>query len=155
MIRYTLKCDKDHSFDSWFQSSDAYAALQDAGLVTCAVCGSAKVTKAIMAPRVSLKGASEAKPETKPDTKADVPVAGALRTPASPVETAMKELKAKIEANSDYVGKDFANEARRIHDGDAPERSIYGEAKPEEAKALIEEGVKVMPLPFLDKSKAN
>ncbi|WP_372605644.1 DUF1178 family protein [Actibacterium sp.] len=142
MIRYALNCDKGHSFESWFQSADAFDKLQAAGMVSCAVCGGTGVTKGLMAPRLS-HGDNDLTP------------ARPLSTPASPAEQALAELKRKIEANSDYVGKDFAREARRIHSGESPDRSIYGEAKPDEARALIEEGVPIAPLPFAPGRKSN
>lgn len=136
MIKYTLKCEQDHSFDSWFQSADAFDKLLNSGMVTCSVCGALGVEKAIMAPQVQ---AARSKAQ---------PSAGPLTAPASPAEQAMAELRKHVEANSENVGDNFAAEARAIHDGEAPERSIYGEAKPEEAKALFEEGVPVAPLPW-------
>jgi hypothetical protein len=139
MISYTLVCDADHRFESWFQSSAAYDALSRAGHVTCAVCGSAKVEKSLMAPSV------------QPARKA----AAALRDPASDQEAAIAALRAKVEANSEYVGMNFVAEARAMHDGDAPERSIYGEARADEAIKLLQDGVPVAPLPFLPTRKAN
>lgn len=141
MIKYTLKCDDDHTFDSWFQSSEAYEKLAKTGMIACAVCGSATVTKALMAPRV------------KTDEDAAQPVA--LAEPQSDMEKALQEFRDKVEANSDYVGKDFATEARAMHDGEAPHRSIYGEARLEDARSLIEDGVPVAPLPFKPKAKTN
>ena len=132
MIQFSLKCDMDHRFDSWFQSADAFDTLHGKGLVTCAVCGSSAVDKAMMAPRVS-KG--QARP---------------LSTPATAAEQALADLRRRIEAESDYVGSDFAREARRIHEGKAEARSIHGEAR-----ALIEDGVSVVPLPFLMTRKAH
>ncbi|PTX56948.1 hypothetical protein C8N43_1613 [Litoreibacter ponti] len=131
MIRYALSCAKDHQFDSWFQSAAAFEKLQVAGLVECAICGSADVTKRIMAPQVRT-------------SEKDRP----LSAPASPAEQAVRELQAKIEAHSEDVGDRFATEARAMHEGSAPERPIRGQAKLKEAKALIEDGVPVMPLPF-------
>jgi len=140
MIRYALTCKEGHQFESWFQSAEAFEKLLDGGMVSCAVCGSDEVEKGLMAPRI---GGSSKAGETP------------LSAPASPAEQAMAELKKKVEETSDYVGRDFAKEARRIHEGEAPERAIYGEAKPSEAKALIEDGVPVAPLPFLPGRKAN
>jgi hypothetical protein len=140
MIQYALKCADGHSFDSWFQSADAYEKLAAAGMVTCAVCGSPQVTKALMAPQV--RAARDA---------ADKP----LSKPASPQEQALAALKKQIEENSDYVGLNFAAEARSMHEGDSPSRPIYGEAKPDEARKLIEDGVPVAPLPFTPKRKSN
>lgn len=139
MIRYTLRCDNGHDFESWFASASAYDTLQKAGHVSCALCGSAKVEKALMAPAVS-----HGKPETpsKAPTRAEI-------------ETRIAQLRKEVEQNSDYVGDQFASEARAIHLGDAPARAIWGEARIDEAKALVDEGVPVAPLPFLPKSKTN
>jgi len=140
MISYSLKCDNDHTFDSWFASADAFDKLSGADMVSCNICGSTKVQKAIMAPRVSTGKAAETNPLMAPDDH---------------TARAIQEMRKKIEANSDYVGKNFAAEARKMHLGDAPERSIYGEAKPEEAKSLIEDGINVVPLPFMPNLKTN
>jgi len=144
MIRFTLKCENDHRFDSWFQTAAAFDKLQAVKMVTCAVCGSSEVAKAIMAPgvrpaRTAAKSGAVAPPPPKP---------GPLSAPASPAEQAMAEMRKKIEAESENVGKEFAREARAIHDGEAPERPIIGEAKPAEAKSLIEDGIPVSPLPW-------
>ena len=103
-------------------------------MVVCSVCGTSEVKKAMMTPRVNAAKSRS----------------GALSEPASPAEQAMAELKKKIEANSDYVGNDFAREARAMHEGESPERAIHGEAK-----KLIEDGGPVMPLPFNPNRKAN
>lgn len=139
MIRYSLACDSDHDFESWFQSADAFDRLLAAGMITCATCGSANVRKALMAPAVAT--ASEAKPS--------------LSTPATELEKALVELQRRLETESDYVGMSFAAEARAMHEGDSPKRSIWGEAKPEDARALIEDGVPVAPLPIRPRSRQN
>lgn len=143
MIQYSLKCAEGHQFDSWFQSASAYDKLRGTGHVACAICGTDKVEKALMAPRVGSGDKTEPSAET------------ALTAPKSPAELALAALKAHVEANSDYVGPKFAAEARAINDGDAPERPIWGEAKPEEAKALVDEGIKIAPLPFTPTRKIN
>ena len=143
MIQYSLKCENDHSFDSWFASADAYDKLAENDMVSCAVCGSTKVSKAIMAPRVRTTKGKEAPP------------APTLPSEKSAAEQAMAEMRAQVEQNSEYVGTNFATEARSMHLGDAPERAIYGEAKPEEAKSLIEDGIPVTPLPFMPTRKSN
>lgn len=140
MIQFTLKCADDHRFDSWFQSTEAFDKLLAKGLVSCSLCGSKHVEKAMMAPRVS-GSRSEAKPS--------------LDTPGNPGEQALAELKEHVEKNSEYVGMNFAREARDIHDGTAPERAIYGEARPDEAKKLVEDGIPVAPLPFVPGRKSN
>ena len=131
MIRFTLRCANDHAFESWFQSNEGFDTLRGAGQVTCPDCGSNAVLKAPMAPRVATKDADTA--------------------PAD----AIAKLKRHVEENSDYVGTDFATEARKIHDGDTPERAIYGEAKLEDAKKPVEDGIPALPLPFIPKRKAN
>lgn len=145
MIQYALKCADGHAFDSWFQSAEAYDKLARRGLVSCAVCGSGAVEKAVMTPRV----------RPARNAAATKQAAGPLSQPASPAEQALAELRRRIEKNSDYVGMNFAAEARAIHAGEAPERSIYGEARTEDARALIEDGVPVAPLPFRPDRKAN
>lgn len=159
MIQYTLKCSEGHRFDSWFQSGDAFDKLVQASMVTCPECGATQVEKAIMAPRVR-PARTAAQPEVPVPSPvvAEKPEAApqqSLSAPNSELEKAVKELRKRVEANSDYVGADFAKEARAMHLGDAPERSIYGEAKPEDAKSLIEDGVAVMPLPFMPNRKTN
>jgi hypothetical protein len=146
MIRYALTCAARHEFESWFQSSAAYDRLAEAGRVTCPACGSSEVHKALMAPAVM--GADKA-PEPAENE--------AQGTPPSPaeIERALAALRKQVEENSDYVGMNFATEARRIHAGEAPERSIYGETRPDEARKLIEDGVPVAPLPFVPRRKTN
>ena len=140
MIRFTLTCDQDHRFDSWFQSGAAFDSLQKAGMIACAICGSVKVDKALMAPAVAVSD-KQARPT--------------LAEPASEVEAAIRALREKVEAESDYVGDSFAREARAMHEGAIPERAIWGETKPDEARALIEDGIPVMPLPFGPKPRGN
>lgn len=146
MIRYTLTCAKGHGFESWFRSAEAYDGLRAAAQVACPVCGDTAVDKALMAPAVRpARKAAAAPAPAKPD----------LQAPASDLEEALAELRRQVEANSDYVGMNFVAEARAMHEGSAPERSIYGEAKPEEARKLLEDGIPVAPLPFLPARKAN
>lgn len=151
MIKFSLKCPRDHRFESWFQSSDAYEKLRKAGRVTCAICGSPDVDKAMMAPRLGDAGA--ARPEAGHPQAAGPPAA----TPdvQGAQARALAEMKRRIEADADYVGRAFSQEARDMHDGLIPMRAIYGEAKPEDARKLIEDGVPVAPLPFLPTRKAN
>ncbi len=154
MIRYALKCSHDHGFESWFQSAEAFEKLKAAGMVYCPRCNDTDVRKAIMAPRIR-PSREAAAPEQGAEPAPDAPRMHALTAPSSPAEAAMLELKKKIQENSEYVGPDFADEARKIHLGDAPERSIYGEATSEDAQKLAEEGVPVAPLPFVPSRKTN
>lgn len=141
MIKFTLKCDDGHSFESWFGSSDDYDKVKASGFVTCPMCGSDKVEKSLMAPKV--------RTARKADAAAD------LRKAKTEAEKALKAMRKEVETNSEYVGMNFASEARAMHDGETETRAIYGEAKPEEAKSLIEDGVPVTPLPFVPKRKTN
>lgn len=152
MIRFSLKCANGHSFDSWFQSSEAFDALQKSRKLECAVCGAGEVEKSLMAPRVRTGKASAESTESASRAKGGQ---GALTRPAHPAEQALAEMRKRVEANSEYVGPKFAAEARKMHLGDAPERAIYGEAKVEDAKKLIEDGVPVLPLPFKPHRRTN
>ena len=140
MIRYALSCKEGHAFESWFKSASAFDGLAAAGHVSCPVFVTAEVTKSLMAPAVA---------------RAAKPAAANLTEPANPLEEAMRALRRQVEENSEYVGVNFVTEARRMHQGDAPERAIYGEARPEEAKRLIEDGVPIAPLPFFPARKTN
>lgn len=151
MISYSLTCEKQHAFDSWFQSAAAFDALKAAGHVSCPVCGTAKVEKSLMAPAVrpARKAAAE------PGAGGNRPKGGALTEPQSEIEEALAAMRRQVEENSEYVGMNFVAEARAMHEGSMPERAIYGEARPEEARALLEEGVPVAPLPFMPPRKTN
>ena len=137
MIRYNLKCARAHEFEVWFRSSAAYDQPRKAGQLCCAVCGATEVEKAVMAP--ALKAAATAAPDLAPR----------LSTPASPAEAALAALRRKIETTSDYVGREFAAEARRIHDGEGAKRAIWGEASLDDARALKDDGIPVAPIPWM------
>jgi len=153
MIQYALKCAAGHRFDSWFQSASAFDKLFASGLVTCAVCGDDRVEKTVMAPRVNNASGAERAPT--PETDTPPPGTGPLSAPQSPAEQALAALRKHVETNSEYVGRDFVKEALAIHEGAAPDRAIYGEAKLEEARKLAQDGVPVAPLPFMPGRKAN
>jgi len=155
MIRYSLRCDRGHAFESWFQSSSAYEQQEKRKLVNCPTCGSDKVERAIMAPQiVSKKGREIAAPEPAPAPAPEATTATSTSTPLlmaqeRELRAKLKELRDHIVKNADNVGERFPNEARKMHYGDIEHRPIYGEASPEEARSLIEEGVEVSPLPVL------
>ena len=138
MIKYALGCAEGHAFESWFPDSTAYEKQRKRGLVACPECGSTTVDKAIMAPAVVGVERATGQPD------------GALlddkRREARQMITRLRQ---EIEANTDDVGGRFPEVARAIHAGDEPERAIRGKASPAEARALIEEGVGVLPLPAL------
>lgn len=141
MIQYALKCEDGHAFESWFKSAAAFDTLASSGHLSCAVCGSDRVSKAVMAPRVVSRSGEQAAP--------------ALKEPGDGTQAALEDFRRKVEENSDYVGDRFAAEARAMHLGERPERSIYGEARLDQARELIEDGVPLMPLPFTPKKKLS
>jgi hypothetical protein len=159
MIRYALNCDNGHGFESWFPSSAAYDSQAKRKLVSCPQCGSVKVQKAIMAPQIARKkGRDRAPGPVAAETPAATPTSEAApETTATPLLMAqerelrakLKQLRDHITATADNVGPDFPNEARKMHYGESKHRPIYGEASPEDARALIEEGIEVAPLPVL------
>ncbi len=138
MILYNLKCPKDHVFEAWFRDSGVYEVQVEAGEVRCPVCGSKKVGKAPMAPRVAKAGGDE---------ESTAATAGKVRQ-------ALRELRRHVEETCDYVGPTFAEEARKIHYGETEERNIYGETTPEESQALDEEGVKVQRIPWIPRENS-
>ncbi len=155
MIRYSLHCDRGHTFESWFQSSSAYESQEKRKLVNCPVCGSAKVERSIMAPQiVSKKGRESQSSNDVPALAQPAEVTAPGSTPLlmaqeRELRAKLKELRDHIVKNADNVGERFPNEARKMHYGDIEHRPIYGEASPEEARSLIDEGVEVSPLPVL------
>ena len=130
MIAYSLRCHRSHEFDGWFRDSAAFDEQSGSGHLSCPSCDSARVEKAIMAPAIS-------------GTKKNVRKAAE----AKQMRQFATGLRKYVQENADYVGPDFAEEARKIHYGETPERHIYGEATLEEAQELVEEGVDVAPLP--------
>ena len=153
MIRYALACDKGHSFDSWFPDSGAFDKQAKRGLVTCPHCGSAKVEKAIMAPRIAggrKRRASDEATEIAPTAPLAEKAPVAMISPQEQEFRAkLKELREHIVKNADDVGPKFPEEARKMHYGETEHRSLYGVASPEDARALAEEGIEFMPVPIL------
>lgn len=147
MIRYALKCKNDHGFESWFQSAEAYESLTATGLVACPECDDTAVVKTLMAPRVS--SGRKAKSSLK---KTEEPV---MNAPSRELVEAIRTIREHVEKTSDYVGDGFAKEARAMHLGEAPHRSIYGEVRPDERRKLQEDGVPAVPLPFIPRQKTN
>ena len=145
MIKYALICEQRHEFESWFANSTAYDKQAKRGLVSCPACGSSKVEKAIMAPRLS--GTHKGKKRAA-EPPASSPVA-MLSPQEQELRAKLKELREHITKNADYVGQKFPEEARKMHYGDIEHRSIYGEASLETAKELSEEGIELHPLPVL------
>jgi hypothetical protein len=155
MIRYSLRCEGGHAFESWFQSSSAYDSQVKRKLVTCPACGSAKVEKSIMAPQiVGKKRRDSAAPAPAASTDVTAPASTPLMMAQErELRAKLRELRDHIVKNADNVGERFSNEARKMHYGDIEHRPIYGEASPDEARSLIEEGVEVSPLPVLPEDR--
>ena len=161
MIRYALVCERQHEFESWFANSATYDKQAKRGLVACPVCGSTKIEKAIMAPSLApRRGASDkpidvrptpapaepAAPEANAETKSPVAM---IPPQERELRAKLKELREQLTRNAENVGRKFPEEARKMHYGEIEHRSIYGEASPQEAKELHEEGVEFHPLPVL------
>jgi hypothetical protein len=156
MIHYALQCPNGHQFDGWFNHSAGFDAQVAAGFVSCPSCGDLHVSRALMAPALaktrSLPATSKA-PVT-PDQVPATPPAPILAAPPMPdeVRAALQRLRREVEARSENVGDSFAREARRIHKGETPTRSIYGDATPLEREALAEDGISIMTLPWIDRA---
>jgi hypothetical protein len=148
MIRYNLRCERGHAFESWFQSSSAYDSQVRRRLVSCPSCGSVKVEKAIMAPQIGRKQQEGTAPP-QPETASNVASTPLMMAQERELRAKLKELRDHVTRNADNVGERFPNEARKMHYGDIEHRPIYGEASPDEARSLIEEGIEVTPLPVL------
>jgi len=155
MILYRLRCTKGHEFDSWFKDSRTYERQEKKSLIGCAVCGSSKVERAIMAPRIGKKGKDEAPPAAAtpaaaPEPAAPEPQMAALaRHMPKELREALLKVRAEVEKNCEHVGERFAEEARKIHYGESDKRGIYGETSDEEAEALAEEGIEFGRLPWI------
>lgn len=158
MIHYQLRCDDGHEFDGWFKDIAAFEKLARRGLVECPTCGGTGVKRALMAPAIGAAAKRQGRPAAsggppvpaQPDPSPETAVAG----PRIPAELLAKlqRMRAEIEARCDYVGRDFAAEARRIHAGESERSGIYGEASREEAEALREEGINVASIPWVPRA---
>ena len=143
MIKYALACEQAHEFESWFPSSEAFETQRKRGFVTCPFCDSAKVEKQIMAPSVARtdKALTAPAPEAQP--------VAILSEKERELRAALRALREHVMKNAEDVGKGFVEEARKMHHGETEERSIYGEADLAEARALLDEGIDVLPLPVV------
>jgi hypothetical protein len=166
MIRYDLQCDQAHSFDGWFKDSEAFAKLAKTGLVECPACGSTAVSKQLMAPAVKKAPGVKGRPERAEPGR--VPAkAPAVPPPATPpgveapgtagplpaqVMAVLQRMRAEVERHCDYVGKDFAEEARKISRGESDRTGIYGEASEADAEALRDEGIEVARIPWVPRA---
>lgn len=160
MICFSLRCHNAHGFESWFKDSAAHDRMTAAGLLDCPVCGDTRISKALMAPAIrktrGLKGraalpAPEASAPKPPEPEAEAPRLAAGPMPAQMVAL-LQRMRSEVEKSCEYLGKDFAKEARRIHEGEAEARGIYGEATEAETEALREDGIEVARLPWVPRA---
>jgi hypothetical protein len=161
VIHYQLRCAASHEFDGWFKDSGNFERQAKRGLVACPVCASTKVDRALMAPRLAGKGRGrviEHEPEAAPARNVAVPAAAPATLQAAggvmpdQMRALLHKLRSEVEKNCDYVGPDFAKEARKIHEGDAKPRGIYGESTEAEAEALADDGIGVARIPWLPRA---
>lgn len=156
MIVFDLKCRRDHVFEAWFPDSASFAEQAEAGKVVCPVCGSRKVTKALMAPAVLKRGEEAATPRAEAPDRPEGAAAASMSDSekAGELRRRLRELREHVEKNCDYVGPQFAEEARKIHYGETDPRGIYGETSDDEAKALEDEGIDVSRVPWLPRENS-
>jgi hypothetical protein len=143
MIHYDLICEEGHEFDGWFSDSASFDEQSRDGLVSCVHCGSTKIEKQLMAPGIPVKSNRKSEPETKPM------LAATVDPRQQKIVQLVRELRKAVEENAEYVGDNFAEEARKIHYEEAEKRGIYGETTAQDAEELIEEGIEIHPLPIL------
>ncbi len=148
MIKFSLRCSAGHSFDSWFKSNDAFESLGASGMLSCPVCGSEEIEKNIMTPQVRPSPA-------KPGADSGGANPADISKPATKAEKMVRDLRRIVNRNFENVGRRFAAEARAMHEGDSPKRSIMGEANFKEAAELLEDGIPVAPLPWPNPGKTN
>jgi hypothetical protein len=153
MIHYDLHCSQDHSFDGWFKDSAAFERLAKRGLLECPHCGDAKVERALMRPAVARREAAPVPLPVPAPQQASEPAAAVTGGPMpAQVRAMLQRMRAEVEKNCDYVGPQFAEEARKIHRGESDKRGIYGETSPEQAEALADEGIEVSRIPWVPRA---
>jgi hypothetical protein len=152
MIHYQLRCAADHEFDGWFKDSSNFERQAKRGLIACPVCADTKVTRALMAPRLGGKARVLDAETSQPVAEPPPPVQSAGGVIPDQVRAVLHKLRAEVEKNCDYVGPNFAAEARKIHNGDAEPRGIYGESTEAEAEALADDGIRVARIPWLPRA---
>jgi len=156
MIHYDLRCSEDHAFDGWFKDSAAFERLAKRGMLECPHCGGTKVERALMRPAVPKKGSAALPapvPAAVPAPQAPAPeatVTGGVM-PAQ-MRAMLQRMRAEVEKHCDYVGPQFAEEARKMHRGESDKRGIYGETSPEQAEALADEGIEISRIPWVPRS---
>lgn len=151
MIHYQLRCQAGHEFDGWFKNSDGFEAQSQAGLLACPACGTVSVERALMAPAIPRKTSKELVATVEPPSEPVVPQTEGGAIPDA-VRGVLQKLREEVEKNCDYVGADFAEEARRIHYGESAPRGIYGESSDEDVEALAEDGIAFARIPWVPRN---
>ena len=167
MIHYQVRCSEGHEFDGWFKDSQAFDRQAKRGLIECPVCGGVEVRRALMAPAlprghaappvpvpvpVAPEGEGQREGQKIEQKPKETPMAVAGKAMPDQMRALLQRMRAEIEKNCDYVGPAFAEEARRIHRGESEGRGIYGEASPEQADALSDEGIQVARIPWVERA---
>ena len=153
MIHYELRCSQDHEFDGWFKDSAAFERLAKRGLVECPHCGETKVERALMRPAVAKREALPAPVPAPPSSPPEAPAAAAGGKLPDHMRAMLQRMRSEVEKHCDYVGPQFAEEARKMHRGDSDKRGIYGETSPGEAEALAEEGIEFSRMPWVPRAE--
>ncbi|HXP31115.1 MAG TPA: DUF1178 family protein [Stellaceae bacterium] len=155
MILFKLRCTEDHEFEAWFRDNAAYDRQHSRGQIACPSCGTVAVEKALMAPRLGRSRSEAPQPEpARAEPAPPEPAAPAAQPTPAQLRRALQEMRRQVERNCDYVGPKFAEEARKMHRGDARARGIYGEATPAESRALADEGIEVASIPWVPPNDA-
>ncbi|HYZ21612.1 MAG TPA: DUF1178 family protein [Rhodopila sp.] len=156
MIHYQLRCSEGHQFDGWFKDSASFEKQAHLGLVECPECGGTEIERALMAPAVT-KGATPPSPAPSlPPSPGPAQPNAAGKTVSGPIPAMMlamlQKVRAEVEKNCDYVGSEFAEEARRMHRGEIEQRGIYGEASEDQAESLLDEGIEIARIPWVPRA---
>jgi hypothetical protein len=152
MIHYDLRCSQDHTFDGWFKDSAAFERQAKRGLVECPQCGDVKVERALMRPAVARREAQPVPMPVPAPQPPEPPAAVAGGRLPDHMRAMLQRMRAEVEKHCDYVGPQFAEEARKIHRGESDKRGIYGEASPEQAEALADEGIEISQIPWVPRA---
>jgi hypothetical protein len=153
MIRYALRCDRDHSFESWFSDMASFDMQAKRGFVVCPICQSSRVTRDIMAPRIVTSRKKAAAPDTLPAVAASATMEAVFDGDAAAMREMVRGFRKFVTDNTEDVGKAFAEESRKMHYGEVDSRAIRGEATGEDVRELLEEGISILPLPVLPEDR--
>ena len=155
MIHYQLQCGQAHGFDGWFKDSASFEKQAKRGLIECPECGGTDVERALMAPALTKRDAAPVA-AAQPSAPAEMPVAATQKAASGRIPAqmlaALQRMRAEVEKSCDYVGPDFADQARAMHRGEVEAKNIYGETSDEQAESLVEEGIAVAKIPWVPRA---